>query len=76
MPRHSAGGMYVRTYVLASEACAETTWMHAQATHPQTMDKQESGAACMLVSQPEDRYKQTHRLAFHFHSDDQATTLH
>ena len=42
--------LYVRT---SSEACAETTWMHAQATHPQTNSdvEQESDAACMLSAE-------------------------
>ena len=40
--------MYIHT---SSEARAETTWMHAQATHPQSSSKKVMLLACMLSAE-------------------------
>ena len=49
VPRDSAGDTYVR---MSSKACAATslTWMHVQATHPQT-NSEKVMLACSVLRQ-------------------------
>ena len=47
VPRHSAGGTYVR---MSSEARTATTWMHVRATHPQT-NSEKVMLACSVLRQ-------------------------